>query len=328
MSPFFSMSLFRSIALFLLLQCYLFNGAFAQAMQQQGKQAHSLKEITQICLTSAIDCLQSIDDVLVSVHPKSRLYFEVLQYKLEALFNLKHREQLNQETEQWLNHPNLPLTFQVTNAIYFAKSSWELNKVDKANEAYLFALSLLKQVNSEFPSPLRLVQFANLQMQLEEYDEAYQLMLGLAEKYPNSPDTRFMVELHGNLGHAANKMKQPKQALIHWQATTKWARLFDDKQQLGVVFFNLADIYEQLQQYDAAFAHFTDAINYSKAANDKVKMHEGKLRLLKVKLLMGPVCKNDPLFTSINKKYLPKMLPYTYHSDLAELTKKLKSCQL
>lgn len=317
------MQLFRLIAFFLFLQYCTINEALARSTANVINPQTQLKEISQICLLSPIDCLKNIDDVLLSTSQGSRTYFEILQYKFEALFNLKRRETLNQETKKWFNKDNIPLTFQITNAIYYAKTSWELGKEGEGQEAYLYAKSILEQVNREFPSPLRLVQFANLQMQLKEFDEAYELMLSLANKYPNNPDTRFMVELHGNLGHAANQLGKTNQALIHWQDTVKWVMLLNNKQQIAVVLFNLADIYEQLEQYSSAKQNFLDASNYAQAAGDHIKMNQSLFRLLKVKLLTEDICENTKLIHSIETNYLPKKLLSRFN----ELSQQFDACK-
>jgi hypothetical protein len=35
-----------------------------------------------------------------------------------------------------------------------------------------------------------------------------------------------MMELHGNLGHAANQLENIEKSLVHWQETKKWSLLF------------------------------------------------------------------------------------------------------
>lgn len=296
--------------------------AHAQMSNHEQPQVNSLRAISKICLYSPFDCLQEVDKFLENTSKHSRVYYEILQYKMEALFNLQQGEALYKETKQWINNDELPLPFQITNAIYYAKSAWHVGDPEEVQASYLKAKSLLNQVNDEFPSPLRLVQFANLQMQLKEYEEAYQLMSNLLKKYPNSPDTRFMVELHGNLGHAANQMGNTQTSLKHWLDTEKWVFMFGNKQQIAVVLFNLADIYEQLNQDKEAMEYFANAINFAQQAGDKVKENQGRFRLLQIKLNEEKVCTNDALFTDINADYLPK----TQHYKLSNITTRLTAC--
>lgn len=282
----------------------------------------NLTNIADICLSSPFSCLQHIDNSLSTTPKNSRVYFEILQYKMEALFNLQKSEELYQETKQWLNKPKLPIPFQVTNAIYFAKSAWYIGEKEAAKKSYLLAKSLLAQMNEAYPSPLRLVQFANLQMQLDEHQQAYDLMLGLAKKYSKSPDTRFMMELHGNLGHAANKLGFYKESLKHWQETIPWAFEFGNKQQIAVVLYNLADLHDILSQYDQAEKHFIQAISYAVKAGDKVKANQARLHLLQTQLKQGTVCHKNSIIEDLDSQYLSK----TAKADLTLLKNQLTLC--
>ncbi|MEW6990523.1 tetratricopeptide repeat protein [Colwelliaceae bacterium 6441] len=295
------------------------NQCFAQKTQTKSASAQ-LTRIANICLQSPVDCLVHVDKALLSTPKKSRIYFEILQYKFESLFNLQKNDELYLATKPWVNEPNLPIHFTVTNAIYFAKSAWHIGEKSAAKHSYHIAKNLLGKVNEEYPSPIRLVQFANLQMQLKEHQQAYNLMSALAHKYPNSPDTRFMTELHGNLGHAANQLGKTELALTHWQETKKWVYLFGNKQQIAVVLFNLADIYDQLEHYPAAEKSFKEAMAFSQKAGDKMKENQSRYRLLSTRLKQTQVCDNSLLFTTIEAQFLPNKPTYNLEKIKQELT--------
>lgn len=299
----------------------LISDSFAQSSIKKTPSIQ-LKIIADTCLTSPFSCLQKVDEALLAAPKHSRIYFEILQYKMEALFNLQKGDELYKETKKWIDMPDLPLPFQVTNAIYYAKSAWHIGEKDEARKSYLLAKDLLSKMNEVYPSPLRLVQFANLQMQLNEYQEAYDLMSGLAKKYTKSPDIRFMVELHGNLGHVANRLGNLEQSLIHWQETKKWVHIFDNKQQIAVVLFNLAGINVKLSQYDKAEKHYIEAIIFAVEAGDKVKANQARYHLLATQLKQRPVCKGNTLLTTIAAEFLPKNSIY----DIKSLERKLTSC--
>lgn len=313
-------------AFFMLLQGLVIFVASAHpqntALPKQTPTKLSLPVIADICLTSPFSCLQQVDKALLSVPQNSRIYFEILQYKMEALFNLQKGKELYKETKKWLNKSELPLPFQVTNAIYFAKSAWHIGEKEAAKQSYLTAKALLAQMNEVYPSPLRLVQFANLQLQLDEDQQAYDLLLTLAKKYPKSPDTRFMVELHGNLGHAANRLGNYKDALIHWQETKKWAYLFDNKQQIAVVLFNLAEVQLKLKQDDQAEKSFIAAISYAVKAGDHVKANQARFLLLETQLKLRKVCAKNFVLNTLDTKYLPDNAKY----NITRLKAKLSSC--
>lgn len=315
----------KKMAFIMLLHGLVVFAASADSQNAQQKKVTSnlsLPVIANICLTSPFTCLQKVDEALLSAPQNSRIYFEILQYKMEALFNLQRSDALYQESKKWLNQPELPLPFQVTNAIYFAKTAWYRGEKEAAKKSYFLAKSLLAQMNEVYPSPLRLVQFANLQMQLKEHQAAYDLLSDLAKKYPNSPDTRFMVELHGNLGHVANHLGNYKNALLHWQETKKWVFLFGNKQQIAVVLFNLADIHNKLSQHKEAVQNYQNAISFSVEAGDYVKANQARFHLLKIQLKQGEVCSKDSNFNEIEPQYLPNKPTY----NLAQLKAQLSAC--
>ncbi len=296
--------------------CFLTN-----AHAGQEKSANNIiSQVSSTCLFSPFDCLVTIDQVQPSLPPNSPMFFEVLQYKYEALFNLQKFNALYLETEKWIDKPELPILFQITNAIYFAKAALDANDKVRSQQQYQFAQSLLLQMNQQYPSPIRLVQFANLQMALGEHQQAYELLTELAKKHPNSPDSRFMMELHGNMGHVANYLKQPKQALRHWLDTIKWAKIFGNKQQIAVVLFNLADTYARLAQFPQASEYFTKTIKIASEAGDMAKANQARYHLVQVMLKQQQECQARAVFEQIDSKQLPS------NYRLQQLQGELKPC--
>ncbi|GLX78312.1 hypothetical protein tinsulaeT_16520 [Thalassotalea insulae] len=300
---------------------WLSNSRVLAGQTKKNPSTNPLKKITAICLHSPFDCLANVDQVLQQVPSNSRVYFEVLQYKYEALFNLQKDQQLYQETRKWINRTDLPFLFQITNAIYFAKTALAFDDIEASKQSKLFAKSLLGQMNKEYPSPIRIVQFANLLMVLEEYQPAYQLLTKLVEKHPNSPDSRFMLELHGNMGHVANYLNQPKQALMHWLETVKWAEIFGNKQQMAVVYFNLANTYVRLNKYSAANDNFNKAIITASEAGDLIKANQARYHLANVLIKQQQYCQTHAIITQIDEDNLPA------NYQLQNLTTNLKLCK-
>ncbi len=310
-----------TISIFAILHCGLSISATAQSSVTSSP--NRIVSITSsVCLTSPFDCLEKIDQILATISPKSRVYYEVLQYKFEALFNLQRVDELYSETKQWIDNSDLPLPFQVTNAIYFAKTAWWKGNKSESRSSYLFAKSLLAQMNDQYPSPMRLVQFANLQMQQQEYEEAYKLLSQLAQKYPNNPNYHLMTEIHGNLAHAANQMGNTKQALQHWLDTEKWVKLFGNKQQMAVSAFNLADVYEQLGQLEKANMTFARSISIAIEAGDIAKANQARFHLSHVMIKQKQYCQARDVSQQIEELHLPRKLTY----NLNALKKATQAC--
>ncbi|WP_206486163.1 tetratricopeptide repeat protein [Thalassotalea sp. G2M2-11] len=279
--------------------------------------------IKSVCQKSPFDCIAKADDFLQTVSPKSRIFFDVLQYKYEALFNLQYDQQLYDETKQWINNEQLPVLFQITNAIYFAKTAIAMGDKQASKAQYLKAKQLLEQLNEQYPSPIRLVQFANLQMVLKEHQQAYELLLSLTQKYQHSPDSHFMLELFGNLGHVTDKLGKHEEAVSYWLKAITWSEVYGNTQQIAVVRFNIANSYMQLKQYQEAAEHYEKALELALTAQDIVKANMARFRLVQVLIEQDKLCHAKQLFEQINEEVLASRAEFKQPTALT----KVRDCQ-
>lgn len=281
-----------------------------------------VKNIEQLCLTSPNDCLKVVDQQLLATKSGSLVYFDLLQYRFGALFNLQQRELLYQETKNWLNQESIPLAFKVTVYIFYAKTTYFAGDKSESVKYYQLAKAHLSNINNAFPSPVRLVEFANLQMQLNENQAAFDLLMGMTKTYQRSKNPYFRLELHGNLGHAANRLKKLDIALEQWLIARDWAEELGNKQQLGVVLFNTADIYFQLKDHDNTRNYLQQAISMSIAANDLKKVNEAKYRLAENYIAIKENCLASTTLDEIDVKHLP----IAYLPKLKELKDQQLKC--
>jgi tetratricopeptide (TPR) repeat protein len=296
----------------------MFGSAFAQTPFNNPE-----KNIHHICVTSPTNCLQHVTNIIEGLPKNSRRTFDLLQYKYDSLFNLQRRKQLHTETKQWLDTPNLPRPFLVTVYIYYAKTSWHFGQKETSKKYALLAKDELSTINQVFPSPMRLVELANLEMHLKNFSEAYQQLSQLKVKYKNSQNAHFNMELNGNLAHAANQLGYTEEALTHWLESKKWSLLFGNQQQLGIVLFNLADIYFQLEQYPLAEEAFNQSITISTAIGDTNKANQAKLHLAENKIRQKKYCQADQLINFVKKH----PLPLRDQKKLKQVSNLLKPCK-
>jgi len=308
-------------ALFLLLCCIVINSAFAQSPVNQPK-SPTTQTLETICKTSPSECLKHVNEALKKTQKNSRVYYRLLQFRFDSLFNLQRRKQLLRETELWLNKSDTPIAFRSSVYIYYAKAALFVGDKKSSKKYYSLALEMISLMNEASPSPMRLVVLANLQMQLKEFEQAHQLLSSLVKKYPNSPDTQFMMELHGNLAHASNQLGRYKEAVVHWQDTHKWSELFGNKQQIAVVLYNLADVHFTLGQYNKTEQNLINAIAMAQQADDIKKVNEAKLYLARVQLKLNKHCQAYINFISIDNNDLP----VKHQPSFSEMNKKMKPC--
>ena len=225
--------------------------SFSASSDAIGIDAEKLAQINEACLLAPQRCLTIVDETLPHVPEKSHLWFDLLQHRFDALFDLQRFQQLYDETKHWLD-VKAPFSFQITVYIYFAKTSFTYDGRETALKYAHLAKDKLEQMQQAFPSPMRLVELANLQMSLQEVQQAYELLISVESKYHQSKNAHFMMELYGNLAHAARRLGLDQKALEYWVKTVPWALEFNNKQQIGTVLYNLANAYAKLDKFAMA----------------------------------------------------------------------------
>ncbi|WP_448564043.1 tetratricopeptide repeat protein [Thalassotalea ganghwensis] len=310
------------ISAFVLLTAQSTSLLTVQASESLNKQTINLSDLKKTCKTSPYDCLKRLDIILDKAPANSRLFFNLLQYRFDSLFNLQQRHQLYQETKRWLDKKDLPLAFKTTVNIYYAKAAWFVGNRESSKQAYQVAKDSLAMMNQAYPSPMRLVIFANLQMQLNEYQQAYDLLKDLEQKYHKSPDESFMMELTGNLGHAANQLGNLEESLNYWQKALEWGTLLGNQQQQAVILYNIADINFKLNNISQAEQFLARTIEIAQLAKDNKKSTEAQFYLVKTKMKSNDLCGATRLYRGINLA----QLPVKHHLEYQQFQQRLVDC--
>ncbi|MFT5759075.1 MAG: tetratricopeptide (TPR) repeat protein [Alteromonadaceae bacterium] len=309
------------IAILSLFFCFSVNQVFALSSQKKSELT-SPQTLATICKISPTKCLELVDKALTKTAKNSRVYYRLLQFRFDSLFNLQRRTELLKETEPWLDNSDTPIAFRSSVYIYYAKSALFVGDKKSSKKYYILARDTVAIMNEALPSPMRLIVLANLQMQLKEFTQAYQLLSDLAKKYPNSPDVQFMMELHGNLGHASNQLGKYEEALLHWKNTKKWSELLGNKQQMAVVLYNLADLHFTLGQYDDTEKILRETILLAQQAKDIKKTNEARLYLVKTLLKLAKDCIAHQVFLSI----VTNSLPVRHQASFSDIKNTIKPC--
>ena len=216
--------------------------------------AKNISEIHKICSKSPAQCLTEVNLTLLTTKEQSRIWYDLMQYKIESLFLLQNINELNAVTKPWINIDDLPVPFKVSIYIYYAKSLAFDNDInEKAIKAeskkYINkAEQQLDLMHNAYPDPMLLIQLANIKMYVGEYQQAYQTLQSLAVKYQRRQDPAFKLDLYGHLAHLADRLKYKQQAIDYWLESIVWAKRYDNDQQIATVYFNLAQ--SQISNYD------------------------------------------------------------------------------
>jgi tetratricopeptide (TPR) repeat protein len=253
--------------------------------------AKNMQDIDEICSKSPTNCLPALNEKLKNIHIKSRVWYDLMQYKFEALFALQKIKELHQTTKGWINQKDLPIPFKISLFIYYAKSLEEdktYNETQRiqASKKYMGkAENLLELMNTVYPNPNLLIQLANLKMYAGEYKKAYQLLQSLILKYDKYADLVFKVDLYGNLGHLADRLGYKNKAIEYWLTSLNWVKKLGNDQQTATIYLNLANSQTTNQNFNDAKDNALHAIHHATLANDVVK--QAQAQLLAVQLFLN-----------------------------------------
>jgi len=286
--------LIKSVAIILLALCLSVTKSYALKSN----------DIRKICQASPAECLKTVNIELKSVKMKSRIWYSLMQFKLESLFILQYSDELLSETKRLIHEDDLPIAFQVTLYMYYAKSLLAYGDREEGKRYIYKAKEQLALMNDAYPSPIKLIEIANLQMYIGELPEAYESLNALKKKYKNSKNPHFMMELYGHLGHVARQLEYFDESLQHWYTSVPWSYKYGNEQQIATVLFNLGQAQHYLKQYSLAETSYLSAVKHAEIALDLVKATHAKLHLAEVKLITGGKNEAKVLLSLIDEKLL------------------------
>jgi hypothetical protein len=233
--------------------------------------------LEKTCQLSPAKCLIQIEDKLLTTPKRSRLWFSLMQYKIENLFVLQKTEELYQQTAYWVKQDNLPVSFQLTVYIYYAKSILGQGKTDEGTKYIHKAKQQLLMINEVYPAPIRLIEIANLQMFIGELNEAYLTLQELSVTYKKSRNAHFMMELYGHLAHIARQLNYFDEELTYWQVALTWGYELGNTQQIAVILYNKARAQHIAKMLDKAATTYQQSIITAEQAQDFVKASHARL---------------------------------------------------
>ncbi len=278
-----------------------------------------LAKIEQTCENSSHQCLSVLDDALENSISKSRQWYRLKLLQLDALFTLQHLTKLATEINNLLSYDTLPVNFSVYVYIYHAKLSYANNEVIIAKNYLDKALSLLTQIHGKYPDPIRLIEIANLQTSMKDYQQAKTTLLQLEQKYKDRYHPIFKRELYANLGHVAYFQEHKSLHIEYRKNSLKWAKAVNNKQQIGIAYNNFAWAYHTAGEYKNAEENYTKAVTLALSEKDLINGYFSQLRLIEVVILQGKNEKALNLFNQLPTNPVGESLSIRYKNLYQEL---------
>ena len=255
--------------------------------------------IHKACETNPRQCLLDISLKLNEVPYQRRVWFQYKLYQLDALFELLRLEALYEEVIPWVNADDIPLKFKISVEIYYAKLLRGNNDLKKS-EVYLErAINTLQEVNEVSPDPMLEVQIANTLNSLERYQQGYDLLKPLEDKYRDRYMPEFKHELYENLGHFAYRLGDFEQHLQYRLKAQNWAKEYSNQVQIAISTYNIARAYQMLSKYEEAFGYF----DLAESMNAMGKRDQNMIwfRRAEMALEMGDLTKAQAYFASVER---------------------------
>ena len=223
-----------------------------------------LAKIDSVCLSSASQCLLLLDDALISSPTYSRQWYRLKLHQLDAFFTLQQLNNLSAEIDALLTNTTLPINFSVYVYIYYAKLSYLKEDIKPAKEYLNRAVNLLTKINDKYPKSLRLIEIANLQTSIKDYEQAKKTLLQLELQFKGKYHPIFKRELYANLAHIANFQEDNLLQIKYRKKSLKWALRANNNQQVGIAYYNFAWAYQKVGDYKKSEKYYTQAIKFAK----------------------------------------------------------------
>lgn len=199
--------------------------------------------------------------------------------QLDSLMTIKEFTQLKQELSVFNDNPQIPAIFSTNLNIYLAK----LHLIDGENEQAktLLELSLadLQQLNQVFYSPMRMVNIANLMLNLKQNLQSLALLKQIETDFKNSKDLYLKLELYGNLGHAHRLLNNYDQALFYYKQSLQFATNLGVEQQISILHAHVGRMYKATDQPKLAELSYLKALTHAEKDSRDLTINHAKIDL-------------------------------------------------
>lgn len=256
-------------------------------------------KIESVCQKSSGQCLFSLENALADSTSRSRQWYRLKLLQLDALFILQQFKKLSEEIDALLTYDELPINFSVYVYIYHAKLNYGKGQISTAKKYLSKAVNLLTSINDKYPKPMRLIEIANLQISMKDFEQAKSTLLQLELKFQDRYHPLFKRELYANLGHVALFQGDEALHVKYRERSLKWALKANNNQQVGIAYHNLAWAFQKAENYKYAEQHYSQAIKFSRIEQDDINGSISQLRLIEVILLQGKVDKALKFFNQL-----------------------------
>lgn len=247
--------------------------------------AESLSDHEYFCQNHSnaqTSCLNYIQQSLAVLPEYSAGWYKVKSYELDYFFDIRAFDTLYQQTTQLLKQDKLPPVFLLQLYFYHAKALISFQRQDEAKHFANLAVAKLEGVFSNFGSPLRLIELANLYYTLNEPKQAFTLLALAEQQYSKSRDPLFWYELYSNQALIKHQWDDLAAAESLRAKALEAALSIGHKGKLIIGYGNVARTQQLRGNYHAAYQNYLTSLNYFSRGEDDTTYAIYQLRLAEI----------------------------------------------
>ncbi|MFC3031519.1 tetratricopeptide repeat protein [Pseudoalteromonas fenneropenaei] len=245
--------------------------------------AEHLSDHEHFCqVKPTIPCLDHINAALLNETYLSPEWYKIKSYQLDYYYDVRRFDDIIRAVEPLLPHGDAPAVFKSQLYFYYAKSLGAAGRKAEALEYAQKAIAKVENIYEAFGEPLRLVELANLQLSLGNFEKAYQILAMAESRFAKSKDPIFNFELNSNKANVQHHWGDLEKAARFRLAALNWVAGTDQNAKIVVAMGNLARTYQLLGRYELARDTYVDSLTYLKSHNDDENRAAHLLRLAEI----------------------------------------------
>lgn len=257
-----------------------------------------------VCLHQQ-NCLQYLQSELAKQQVKTADWYKLQSYLLDFYFDKQQVVELRQLAEQLLQAEDNPVVLQAQLYFYYAKVLLQQGDRTLATEYATLAGNKISALFDGFGDPLRLVELANLQISLQQFDRAEQTLLLAESRYNKSHDPIFIFELNTNKALLEDRRQQLGYAALYRQRALDAVLPTGHSGKIVVALGNLARTQQLQGQYEQARVRYQQALPYLKTGADDITRAVYLLRLAELSWQLQDLATGRQYFRQVQFATLP-----------------------
>lgn len=213
---------------------------------------------------------------------QSPRWYSLKLYELDANFYLVRIDALDRVLDEMLALDDVPVRVRLRLYVYKAKVH-SIRMEEKQAQAYKNkAGHLLAQLVKRSQYPKAIIDYANFQIYLKDYDEGIRTLKMLEFNLRGRDDFDLNTQIYTNLGNLHKHKKLLDEALSYYRLANENAKQTDNGYYHFMTRYNLARGHQFLDQFDTALELFAEVL-------ESVKTQDNKHRVSLCHMRMGQI---------------------------------------